>query len=344
MRFPILFLASLVCVFASCKIDIPISYSSNKEDIVADNLVSPTAAHSMMNEEPDSFIPIQVSKEKPFLIEHIPSAQNIWRSDYGSSQTNPYGGLIPSREKLEGLLQDVGFEAGKILLLYDLKANVDALRFAWVLKLYGFNQFKIINGGLKYWKMSDLPISNDLVESPQKTEFKLKENFDDRMIANFDDVLHAIGDTNTLLIDTRENYEFIGAPFIFKDSVIAHKIGAFDRGCVPSSIHLNWSTLADLQGDHRIKAENDLRYDLESRGVTPDKNIILYCQSGSRTSHTFYVLTNILDYDKVKNYDGSWIEWSYKASIDNSVPIKKICTEEQFSYLQDSLISSLALD
>ena len=321
-----------------------ISYSNDKSDIAADNLISPKKAHALLKENPNKFIPIQVSKEKPFLVEHIPNAQNIWRPDYGATTKTPYGGLIPSREKLQGLLQNLGYENGRTLFLYDLKANVDALRFAWVLNLYGFDDFKIINGGLKFWKDSQLPVTKDLINQVAKSDFQLKEYFDDKIIANFEEVKNAIKDSNTILIDTREDYEFLGRPFIFKDSVLSYKIGAFDRGSIPSSIHLNWSTLADLKGDHRIKAERNLRFDLEEKGISPDKNIILYCQSGSRTSHTFYVLRDILGYENVKNYDGSWIEWSYMSSINKSVPVQQICSEEQFSNLLDSLTASLALE
>ena len=344
MRFSTFLLASIICLFVSCKTDTPVSYSNLKEDISADNLISAKLAHSYLNENPDQYIPIQVSKEKAFLLEHIPNAKNIWRPDYGQTDHPEYGGLIASKEKIESLLQDLGYDNGKTLLLYDLKANVDALRFAWVLNLYGFEDFKIINGGLKFWKMSELPVTKELSEPKSKSDYRLKDYFNKDIIAHFDDVINAISDTNTILIDTREDYEFLGEPFVFKDTVLSHKIGAFDRGSIPSAIHLNWSSLADLKGDHRIKAEQDLRYDLELNGVTQDKNIILYCQSGSRTSHTFYVLRDILGYDKVKNYDGSWIEWSYRATNDNTVPIQKLCSEEQFSYLQDSLISSLSLE
>ena len=336
----------LLVLFSSCvsdnnsKVSIT-EFSNDKSDIKAYNLVSVQMANEWLVADEASneqkYITIQVSKETPFLNEHIPSALNIWRPDYGSESTEPYGGLIPSKDKLQSLLQELGFKKGMTLLLYDLKANVDAMRFAWVLNLYGFEDFKLINGGLKYWKQNNFPLTDEITEKPEKTNYILPDRFDQTMIANAQEVLAAMRDTNIILIDTREEYEFNGQPFINNQEVLAFKKGAFDRGSIPGAIHLNWSTLADLEGDHRIKSEKDLRYDLKNLDIASDKTIILYCQSGSRTSHTYYVLKHVLGYPEVKNYDGSWIEWSYLNSQNDSFLIQQICTVEEFKTKYDSL-------
>lgn len=353
MRHYYFLLTYVVLLLNACSSDTkPVEYSDDKSDIKADNLVDPNIAHDLLLENPESYILIHVSKKEAYAKEHLPNAINIWRPDYGCDHSEPFGGLIPSREKLEALLQSFGFADGKTLLIYDLKANVDALRFAWVLQLYGFDDFKIISGGLKYWKLSGLEVTNEKSEAPQKSNYQLQDYFDESMIANYGDVRSAINDTNTIIIDTREEYEYLGEPFKFKDSILGYKIGAFDRGSIPTAIHLNWSNFADLKGDHRIKAENDLRHDLKIHGVDEQKNIILYCQSGSRTSHTFYVLKSILGFQNVKNYDGSWLEWSYYSTLDEQfhlswfgvegTPIVQFVSDERFMEMKDSL--NLMLD
>ena len=331
----------VLLLFVSCKTDkASVLYSSNKDDIKAENLISPKEAFDLLKNS-EQYIAIHVSKSGAFKNEHIPEAINIWRQDYGSDISIPYGGLITSKEKLQNLLQKIGFLNGKTLLLYDIKANVDALRFAWVLSLYGFNDYKIINGGLAYWKLSGLPITDNDSDKPISTNFTLIDYFDNSIIASFEEVKNAIQDTNTILIDTREDYENKGEPFVKNNEVYSYKPGAFNRGSIPTAIHLNWSTFADLKGDHRIKSEEDLRYDLKRNGINPNKNIILYCQSGSRTSHTYYVLKNVLGYENVKNYDGSWIEWSYNWSLDNNLPLLQKCNDERFQNVYDSLQLSL---
>ena len=318
-------------------------YCQDKSEITAYNLIEPIEANNLLIDAPKDYIPVQISKAGVFSKGHLLNAQNIWRPDYGSDNTKPFSGLIPTKEKLQRLLQTLGFKKGKTLLLYDAKANVDALRFAWVLNLYGFDHFKIINGGLVYWKKLGLPISSKSTKPQRKTVYQLENNFDHSIIVSFKEVLSATKDTNTLLIDNREDYEYKGMPFIFKEEVLPFKKGAFERGSIPSAIHLNWSQLADLNGDHRIKSEKDLRHDLKQQGIDPNKNIILYCHSGSRTSHTFYVLKHVLGYEKVKNYDGSWIEWSYNHSKDSTIPIAQHCSETQFLEYKDSLVSSLKM-
>ncbi len=315
-------------------------YSKDKSEIKAYNLIDPLTANTLILENPKAYIPIQVSKVNTFRSEHIPNAQNIWRPDYGSDVTVPYGGLIPSKEKLQKLLQKLGYEEGKTLILYDAKANVDAFRFAWVLNLYGFDEFKIMNGGIEFWKISGLPTQGGEGKQLKETNFQLDTDFDDSIIASFNDVLEAIDDPNTLLVDTRESFEYKGLPYLSEGKIHPYKKGAFERGSIPTAINLNWAKLADLNGDHRIKSENDLRYDLDSLGIIPNKKIILYCQSGSRTSHTFYVLKHVLGYEQVKNYDGSWIEWSYKHSLDNSIPVIQ-SDEEKYKITKDSLIANV---
>lgn len=126
-------------------------------------------------------------------------------------------------------------------------------------------------------------------------------------MASISDVKSALDDPNVLLIDTREEYEYFGKPFISEDMVHNYKRGAFARGAIPGAIHLNWSEMSDLANDQMIKCKKDLIFNLEPQNITKDKNIIVYCQSGSRSSHTAFVLKEILNYPNVKNYVGSWI-------------------------------------
>jgi len=312
-------------------------YSNAKSDISAYNLINPKEAAVALASENKNYIAIQVSKASVYAQAHLPGALNIWRPDYGSTVNDPYGGLIPSRKKLQTLLQKLGYTSEKTLLLYDAKANVDALRFAWVLNLYGFDNFKIINGGLANWKTHNLPTNAIIPDPPKSTNFILDSVFNNNMIANFEGVKIALTDTNTILVDTREPYEYLGQPFNDKGTIRSFKKGAFGRGSIPGAIHLNWSTFADLDGDHTIKSERDLRHDLALHGIDDEKEIILYCHSGSRTSHTYYVLKHVLGFEQVKNYDGSWIEWSYMHTQDASVPIEQICTNKRFNDLKDSL-------
>lgn len=294
-------------------------------------------ANDLIKNSSEKYIPKQISKQAKFEEGHLPNAIQIWRTDYTSDVKSPVAGLIPSREKLQLLIQSFGFEKGDTLLLYDTKANVDACRFAWTLSLYGFEDYKIMNGGLEYWKQQGFETYTTKQQTPKSSDFQLSDIFKQEMIADKDDVLNAIEDPETLLIDTRETYEYMGQPFVKQGKLFDFKAGAYCRGSIPTAIHHNWSMMADLEGDHRIKSEKDLRHDLIEKGIASNKKIVLYCQSGSRTSHSYYVLKHVLGYDSVKNYDGSWIEWTYLHTQDENIPVYKALNDKEFDNYKNSL-------
>ena len=291
---------------------------SSKESISSPYLISANQLKDELNDE--NKLIIQVSPEDIYKNGHIPGAKQIWRPDYATKENGAISGLMASRTEMNKLLQSLGLKTNDTIILYDHKGNVDAARFAWILQYYGFDKYRLLNGGLKYWQSLDLTIdTTQIASSIDSSAFTLENTRREQTKAIADDIVTALKDPDVLLIDTREDYEFLGKAFQKNGKVFTHKKGAFDRGSIPGAIHLNWSQLADLNGDHRIKSLKDLEYDLEKRGVTKDKQIILYCQSGSRTSHTFFVLTKVLGFENVKNYDGSWIEWTY---LNQSDPIK----------------------
>jgi thiosulfate/3-mercaptopyruvate sulfurtransferase len=340
----ILQLLLLLVLIASCNQDKEklTHYSASKDDISAKQLVSVQEAHAMLSDSlQEKPILIQVSKKDAYLKEHIPQAHNIWRPQYSSSRNDSVTGLMATREQLESLLQSLGVNSNSVLLVYDTKGSVDAMRFCWVLELYGFDNYKIMNGGLTHWKQMNYPISTEIPESPSPSDFKLPGNMNKSSYVEFQEVLKAINNEAYLLIDTREDYEYLGQPFISGDKLYNYKKGAFERGRIPGAIHLNWSEFADLNNDHRIKSEKDLRYILDQKEISKDKKIIVYCQSGSRSSHTSFILREILGYPDVKNYDGSWIEWSYYASKDPDVPVQQDCSEEEFNKLHKQLALAL---
>ena len=310
----------------------------NKDEVQHPKLIDVYQAYNLID-KPD-YLFVEVSKEATYLKGHIPNALHVWRPDFRSKQDSPISGVRCSASEFVAFLQNLGIEESSTLIVYDAKGGSDALRLAWVFDYYGFKNYQIINGGKKSWTLAGLPLSTEYAKSSVNTKYTFSPQENQNILAQHRQVLAAIRDTNTLILDTREQYEYDGQCFIHKDKVLHHKNGAFDRGCIPSAIHLNWSTLSDLAGDHRIKCPKDLRFDLAQRGITKDKNIIVYCQSGSRSSHTAFVLKEILKYPNVKNYDGSWIEWSYLAQ-QGEVPLKKNISLDVFEHEKKRLTATL---
>jgi len=335
------FLVVISLLLLSCNSDSSIiNNSETKDDISSTKLINPKALSDLMGNS-DNYRLIQVSPKAIYDNEHLSNAFQLWRPEYGADSETPYGGMKASRSKMQALLRQLGVTAETTLILYDAKANVDALRLAWVLSYYGYENYKVINGGLQYCKQAGLAITKSIPPRPTESDYNLTSSIASNSLADFHQVMAAIKDTSTLIVDTREDYEFLGQPFISNDSIHREKKGAATYGSIPSAIHLNWSELADLDVDHRIKAKKDLQYNLSRVGITPDKKIILYCQSGSRTTHTYFVLKEILGYPNVKNYDGSWIEWSHKHIADSSVYITQHTDTMTYNKMYANLVDQM---
>lgn len=329
-------------LFHSCQdhaLESAVHTTCNKDAIEAVQLISIADAVKKIDKE--NPLILEVSKRKEYERGHLPGALHVWRPDFRTKDTSALSGMRCTTAELENFLQNLGAQNNQQLLLYDAKGGSDAMRLAWVFDYYGFANYAVINGGKQAWKISGHALqSEDNVPSPNP-DFSFKGKEHPSILATFDEVKAAIRNPQTVLVDTREDYEYRGQCFVKDDIVYPYKKGASARGCIPGAVHLNWSTLSDLSSDHRVKCMKDLEYDLTKKGITKDKNIIVYCQSGSRSSHTAFVLSKILNYPNVKNYDGSWIEWSHFAQLDDETPIlvqvDKTAFDKEFQRLEQKI-------
>ncbi len=318
-----------------------LAYTS-KDSVNAKGIISVEAAKMFLKTRMDVSL-FEVSKKEKYAEGHLPGAIQMWRPDYASKGKYAYSGMRASREEMEDLLSEKGVNSDDFILIYDIKGSCDALRFAFLLDLYGHKNWKVINGGKAAWKAASFDLTKDVPTQKTKTNFKFSFEKNESKIATIEDIKAAINNPQIILLDTREIEEYRGAPYISKGKLYPFKKGAFDAGCIPTAVHLNWSDAVELNKDHRFKCLKDQKYNFEKAGVTRDKEIIVYCQSGVRSSHTAYVLTEILGYPNVKNYDGSWIEWSYFHKKEGSVEIEKKTSKTEharlFAELKNQLIS-----
>lgn len=310
----------------------------DKDEISSPQLISIQAAKSKI-EEPNTIV-VEISPKQSYDAGHLPKAIQVWRPDFGSQANQSIAGMRCSAEELTLFLQNLGLTEDSHLLLYDHKGGCDAMRLAWVFDYYGFQKYQVINGGKQAWKDQGFPLDDKVYTPIPNRNFVHQSVINDSILATKEEVLAAVLDTQTIIIDTREEYEYKGQCFISKGNLHKFKKGAFARGAIPSAVHLNWSILSDLANDHRVKCKKDLVYDLAQRGITKDKKIIVYCQSGSRSAHTTFVLRKILGYTDVKNYDGSWIEWSQLAQTQHEYPILQLTSEEEFEDRYADLVSA----
>jgi thiosulfate/3-mercaptopyruvate sulfurtransferase len=231
-----------------------------------------------------------------------------WKEDIN----HPLTRNIFSKQSCEDLLQRAGINNDTTLILYGDFNNWFAAFAFWVFKYYGYDDIRLMNGGRKKWLEEDRPLSKDIPEYP-KGNFKAAEPDNSiRVFLNY--VRDSIESSQKVLIDVRSPKEFTGEILAPPEYPTEH---AQRGGHIPGALNIPWSQAVSEDGT--FKSAEELKKLYESKGISPNKEVITYCRIGERSSHTWFVLKYLLGYPNVKNYDGSWTEWGNM--IDN--PIEK---------------------
>src|SRR5687767_6696937 len=205
-----------------------------------------------------------------------------------------------NKQQFEALLSDRGVSNDHTVVLYGGNNNWFAAYAYWYFKLYGHDKVRLLDGGRKKWELDNRPLNTDEV-SRAATTYSAKEQ--DRSIRAFrDDAVAAIGVSN--LVDVRSPDEYAGrllAP--------AHlpQEQAQRAGHIPTALSVPWSKAANEDGTFR--SDDELRELYAAAGLDNDKPTIAYCRIGERSSHTWFVLYELLGHRDVRNYDGSWTEY-----------------------------------
>ncbi|MFC0544941.1 sulfurtransferase [Kutzneria chonburiensis] len=228
---------------------------------------------------------------------HIPGAVKVdWKTDL----QDPVRRDFVDREGFEKLLSARGIGNDDQVVLYGGNNNWFAAYAYWYFKLYGHDKVQLLDGGRKKWELDGRPLVKDAVSRPA-TEYKAQEQ-DLTLRAFRQEVVDAINVKN--LVDVRSPDEFSG-----KLLAPAHlpQEQAQRAGHIPSAINVPWSKAANEDGTFR--SDDELREIYGDAGLDGGKATIAYCRIGERSSHTWFVLRELLGHTDVKNYDGSWTEY-----------------------------------
>jgi thiosulfate/3-mercaptopyruvate sulfurtransferase len=200
------------------------------------------------------------------------------------------------------LLSDAGVGSDTTVVLYGGNNNWFAAYAYWLLKLRGFDNVKLVNGGRKKWELESRELVQD-EPSSKSTGFKISGKERSEIRALRDEVLDK-GGTGIGLVDVRSPEEFRGEK-LAPDHLPQEQSQV--PGHIAGAANIPWAKAANDDGT--FKSADELKELYESQGITPDKEVIAYCRIGERSSHTWFALQELLGYPNVKNYDGSWTEY-----------------------------------
>jgi thiosulfate/3-mercaptopyruvate sulfurtransferase len=249
--------------------------------------------------------------ENPDLYDegHIPGALNLhWRDDL----QDPVERDVVDKPTFERLLGSLGIGNDTTVVLYGDKNNWFAAYAYWYLKIYGHRDLRILDGGRQKWIDEGRDLSTE-VPSPEPRSYTATDR-DESIRTYRDDVRKALDDAAYALVDVRSPGEYAGdliAPPGYEQE------GAQRAGHIPTAASIPWASA--VRDDGTFKAADDLRELYAAKAITPDKEVFAYCRIGERSAHTWFVLRELLGYERVRNYDGSWTEWGNLVDV----PIEK---------------------
>ena len=250
-------------------------------------------------DDPDIVI---VESDEDILLYEIGHIRNSVKFDWQTELQDQLIRDYVSREDFETLLSEKGISNDHAVVFYGDRSNWWACYAFWTFKVLGHEKCLIMDGGRQKW----VDEGRDLVkEVPERAKTDYKVSAVDESIRAFrDDVLEHMGSSKPL-VDVRSPKEYSGELLHME---AYPQEGALRGGHIPGAVNVPWATAANEDGTFRSADELVEIYE-KGQGLAKDQDVIAYCRIGERSSHTWFVLTYLLGFENVKNYDGSWTEW-----------------------------------
>lgn len=272
---------------------------SNKGYANPDVLVSTAWVASHLDSEN---IRLLESNEDVLLYDtgHIPGAQKIdWQEDLNDPIVRDY----VNKEQFQALMERLGISNDTTIVFYGDKSNWWATYAFWVFQLFGHTNAKVMDGGRQKWAAEGRELTTATPSYPAGSYSALGRN--DAAIRAVRDQVLAHQAANKPLVDVRSPAEYKGELLHMADYP---QEGSLRGGHIAGARNVPWARAANDDGTFKSAAELRAIYE-EEQGLAADDDVIAYCRIGERSSHSWFVLTYLLGYKKVRNYDGSWTEW-----------------------------------
>ena len=255
-------------------------------------LIEPTELYSRLS-DPDLRI-VELCESDEFQDQRIPGSMHVDYSEIVDG-TKPATGQVPPNERLQRLACRLGLHDELHIVAYDDEGGGRASRLVWTLYLLGHRRASVLNGGVHAWLHEGYPVTR--TGTTDATTEPAHFAIDDHVLATREYILSRLDAPDLTLLDARTREEYQGS------RVLAQR-----GGHIPGAVHLNWLDTIDGGRQLRLKTDHELTAMLSDRGIAPNREIVVYCQTHHRSAHSWMMLRH-LGYSRVRGYAGSWSEW-----------------------------------
>lgn len=289
-------------------------------------LVTSEELSELMNARQE-IVPIDVRDVEEYEAGHLPGAVNIPDVFYYLASTTRKG-QKEMQDHFSKLFGEAGLTGNEMAVIYEEGFSLKSPRGYWILEYLGYPKMAVLQGGMRDWRKGDYPISTEPTPmTGSASDFPLDVN--DTVLCSRGEMLDTLDDPDTIRLDVRDKEEWMA------ESSSPYGVNFSPRmGRIPGSTWIDWNLLLTLgketEGSFNVTADKgefkdltEVEKMLEDKGVTKDKDIVLYCFKGARTSNT-YLAMKMLGYENVQTYFGSWNEWA----ADDSLPIEQGAPEK----------------
>ena len=262
-------------------------------------LIEATELNARLTAEPDLQL-IDLGSPELYAQAHVPGAVSF---PYAAlvSGAQPDAGTLPPLESIISALEAAGISSDAPMVAYDGEGSGKAARFCWTMDVLGFGDWALLNGGLQAWAAGSFAMENQPV-TREAARFTARDSTA-QVLANAEYIVDRLGNADFGLLDARTPGEYAG-----------QDVRSARGGRIPGAQNLNWMDTMNPADNGRLLEPDTLRGMLEERGLTPDREIVAYCQTHHRSAHS-YVMLKSLGYEHIRGYDGSWSQWGNRTDL-----------------------------